>query len=61
MKAKEIGSCAAILSGISTRIDGSVKISFDINPEDQALVAKLLAAFTRGDKLFQLGIVQVNE
>lgn len=61
MQATEVGTCAAILSGISTRVDGSIKVSFDINPEDQALVAKLLAAYTHGNKLFSLGIIQVNE
>ena len=61
MNVKEVGTCAAILSGISTRVDGSIKVSFDINPEDQALGAKLLSAYTQGDKLFNLGIIQVSE
>lgn len=61
MKVTEVGSCAAILSAISTKIDGSIKVSFEINPQDQAIIAKLLQAYTVGDKLFNLGILQVKE
>lgn len=61
MKLREVGSIQAVLSGISTRVDQSIKISFDVLPDDQKVIAELLKAYTTGSTLFTLGIVQVEE
>jgi hypothetical protein len=58
MTYKEIGSIEAILSSINTLKDGSVKISFEVNPQDQSVINKLMNSYLMGDKLFTLGIVQ---
>jgi hypothetical protein len=60
-KVIEIGSCEAILSKISTRVDGSVTISLEINPNDQAIVGKLMNAYLEGDKLLTVGFIKVFE
>jgi hypothetical protein len=57
----EIGSCNAILSGISTKVDGSIKLTLEINPEDQAIIAKLMQRFAINEKLLQVGIVALNQ
>lgn len=54
---KEIGSTEAILSGINTLRDGSVKVSFEINPENIKVINSLMSCFLAGEKLFTLGIV----
>ena len=58
---EEIGTCAAILAGISTKVDGSIKITFEVNPESQEIIAKLMRRFSRQDNLYQIGIVGVDQ
>jgi hypothetical protein len=57
----EIGSCQAILASLSTKVDGSVKISFEINPDNQEIIFNLIKAFSTNQKLMQLGIFQITE
>ena len=57
----EIGSCNAILSGISTKADGSIKVTVEINPEDQAIISKLMQRFSINEKLLQIGFVALNQ
>jgi hypothetical protein len=57
----EIGSCQAILASLSTKVDGSVKISFEINPDNQEIIFNLIKAFSSNQKLMQLGIFQITE
>jgi hypothetical protein len=57
----DIGSCNAILRGIRTLVDGSISVSFEINPEDQQIISKLLNKYSLNKKLFTLGIVAVDE
>lgn len=59
MKVKELGSCQAILSGVSTKVDGSVKVTLEINPNDQSVVHKLMDAYLCGDKLLTVGFLKV--
>lgn len=59
MEVIEIGSCQAILSGISTKIDGSVKIILEINPDNQEILSKLLKSFATNEKLLQVGFLKV--
>lgn len=56
---QEIGSCEAILSGVSTKVDGGVKVTLEINPNDQSLVAKLMNAYLENDRLLTVGFVKV--
>lgn len=55
---KEIGSAEALLSSISTLKDGSIKVSFEINPNEKETINNLLSAFLAGEKLFTLGIIK---
>ena len=57
----EIGSCSAILSGISTKADGSIKVTLEINPEDQDIISRLMQRFAINEKLLQVGFVSVNQ
>jgi len=59
MNVKEIGSCEAILAGIATKIDGSVKITLEINPNDQELIGKLINCYLENRKLITVGFVEV--
>lgn len=60
MNAIEIGSCSAILAGISTKIDGSIKVTLEINPQDQAIIAELLKRYALGKHQLQVGFVGVE-
>lgn len=60
MKIKEVGSCMAILSGISTLRDGSVKITLEVNPEDQTILGKLMNLYLENERLFEVGFVGVE-
>jgi len=60
----EIGSTDAILASIKTRVDGSVLVSFELNPENSQVINKLMNAYLADNKLFTLGILQgeiINE
>jgi hypothetical protein len=60
MKAKEIGACNAILSGISTKIDGSIKITLELNPDEHKIISELLKKYALNEKLLQVGFVAVS-
>ena len=61
MEVIEIGSCNAILAGLSTKLDGSIKIILEINPDEQEILSRLLRLFATNDKLMQVAFVQVKE
>jgi hypothetical protein len=61
MTTKEIGSCPAILAGVATKIDGSVKVTLEINPDQQDILSNLLKCFATGEKLLQVAFIQVKE
>lgn len=56
--AAELGVCQAILSSINTRVDGSVTIKLEINPEDNALINKLMNAYLHDEKLLIVAFVK---
>jgi len=56
--AAELGVCQAILSSINTRVDGSVTIKLEINPEDNALINKLMNAYLHDEKLLTVAFVK---
>lgn len=55
----EIGSCEAILAGVSTKVDGGVKVTLEINPNDQSLIGKLMNAYLENDRLLTVGFLKV--
>jgi hypothetical protein len=56
-----IGTCNALLIGIKTMVDGSVKIEFSINPEDQDVLSKLMKLFLNDKKIVALGMVSIDD
>lgn len=56
--AKELGTANAIISSITTLKDGSVKLSFEVNPEDQRLVNNLMNEYLKGEKLVTIAVIQ---
>lgn len=50
MDDNSIGATTALISGIRTKVDGSVSITLDMLPQDQDLVSKLLQMYTFGDR-----------
>lgn len=61
MKAEPIGSISVILTGIKTKVDGSVEIKLEANPSEQIVINKLLNKYLIGEKLFEIGIVAKDE
>jgi hypothetical protein len=61
MEIIEIGSCQAILSGLSTKVDGSIKVILEINPSEQEILSRLLKLFATNEKLLQVAFVKVDE
>ena len=47
---RPLGSTPAILSGISTRIDGSVTIKLDINPDQRELISNLMSLWAESQR-----------
>lgn len=47
---RPLGSTQAILSGISTRIDGSITIKLDINPDQRELVSNLMSLWAESQR-----------
>jgi len=58
--AKELGTANAIISSITTLKDGSVKLSFEVNPEDQRLVNNLMNEYLKGEKLVTIAVIQCD-
>ncbi len=54
----EIGACQAILSGISTRVDGSVTIKLDINPDNRELISNLMALWATNERAMTVAFVR---
>jgi hypothetical protein len=61
MEIEEIGSCAAILAGLSTKVDGSIKVILEINPTEQDILSRLLKLFATNEKLIQVAFIKVKE
>ena len=58
--AKELGTANAIISSITTLKDGSVKVSIEMNPEEQKLINNLMNAYLKGDKLVAVAFVSID-
>ena len=57
-KVIEVGSCQAVLSSIATRVDGSVTIKLEINPNDTDLINRLMRAYLDDQKLLTVAFVR---
>lgn len=60
MSVQEIGSCNALLAGIATKIDGSVKITLEINPDEHKVLSELLKCYALDQKLLTVAFVREN-
>ena len=56
----EIGTCNALLRGVKTMIDGSVKVELEINPEDRELIAKLIKQYIDNKRLLAVAFVGIE-
>lgn len=54
---EQIGVCNAIIASISTKVDGSIKLSLEINPEEQEVISNLLKAWALNKRLVSVGLV----
>jgi hypothetical protein len=59
--AQEVGAFNAILSRVSTKIDGSVSITFEANPQDVSVINKLMQLYLLNQRLFTIAVIQVDE
>lgn len=57
----EIGAINAILAGINTLKDGSVKITLEVNPDEQAILNKLLNSYLTNQRLFTVAFIRMDE
>jgi hypothetical protein len=58
---KEIGVCEAVLSSIKTRMDGSVTVALEINPDEKQTIKELMQAFLADEKLMTVAFVAVSK
>lgn len=61
MEIKEIGSTEAVLSSISTKLDGSIKVSLEINPDQAILITNLFKCFAGNERLLQVAFVSMSK
>jgi hypothetical protein len=57
---EEIGTCNAILRGVKTLVDGSIKVELEINPEDQEIISKLIKRFSLNKRLLTVAFIGVE-
>ncbi len=50
-----------VVAGLSTKVDGSIKVSLEINPSEQEILSRLLKLFATNEKLLQVAFIKVNE
>ena len=55
---EEIGAIQALLTGITTLRDGSLKITFEVNPDEIKSINRLMELFLVDERLFCLGITR---
>lgn len=57
---EEIGTCNAILRGVKTLVDGSIKVELEINPEDQKILSKLMERFAYNKRLLTCAFIGID-
>lgn len=55
-----IGVCSAIIAGISTKVDGSIVLKLEINPDEQEIISKLLQKWALNQRLLNVGLVSIE-
>jgi glutathione synthase/RimK-type ligase-like ATP-grasp enzyme len=55
---ESVGSCEALLSSMTTLRDGSLKVSFEVNPAEIKVINRLMELYLINEKLFTLGIAR---
>jgi hypothetical protein len=61
MNVDSIGAVEALLSSITTMKDGSLKISFEINPSEVQVINKLMELYLINERLFTLSVARSVE
>lgn len=59
-EAQTLGACQAIISGISTKVDGSIILKLEINPDNQEIISALLQKWAINQRLVNVGIVSIK-
>jgi hypothetical protein len=58
MTIEEVGAIQALLTGMTTLKDGSLKITFEVNPSEIHAINRLMELFLIDERLFCLGITR---
>lgn len=58
-EAHPLGVCQAIISGISTKVDGSIILKLEINPDNQEIISALLQKWALNQRLVNVGLVSL--
>lgn len=58
MTIEEVGAIQALLTGITTLKDGSLKVTFEVNPSEIHAINRLMELFLIDERLFCLGITR---
>lgn len=59
--AQEIGAINVILSGVKTRVDGSVSITLEANPSEITVINKLMQCYLIDKRLFTVALIRGDE
>lgn len=57
----EIGVSNALISSIRTKVDGSIAVTLDLNPQDQSVINKLMNKYLLDRKLVTVAFVDCHE
>lgn len=57
----EVGSINAILAAVRTKVDGSVSITLEANPQEIQVINKLMQLYLTDKRLFTVAFIQVDE
>jgi len=58
MEVETIGAIQALLTSVSTKSDGSLKITFEVNPDEIKSINRLMELYLIDERLFCLGITR---
>lgn len=58
---EEIGAALAYLSGISTKVDGSIVVKLEIYNKDQAIISRLLKNWSLNKRLIMASLFHAQE
>lgn len=61
MEIEEVGAIQALLTGLTTLKDGSLKITFEVNPDEIKSINRLMELYLIDERLFCLGITRSVE